>query len=44
MSEISNGMKIHNSKYTLSLNVKTYEEQLKWLLAKRDKIPKLWDF
>jgi len=39
MSQINNGMKIYDSKSTLPLNVKTYEEQLKWLLAKRDYFP-----
>ena len=32
-------MKIHNAKYTWLLNIKTYEEQLKWLLAQRDHSP-----
>jgi len=39
MSQISNGIKIHNSKYTYLLNIKSYEEQLKWLLAKRGNFP-----
>jgi len=41
MSQISNWTKMHNSKYTYLLKVKTYAEQLKRLLAKGDNSPNL---
>jgi len=39
MSQISNGRKIHYSKYTYLLNLMTYEYQLKLILAKRNNFP-----
>ena len=44
LSQISNGTKIHNSKYTYLLKIKSYEEKLKWLLAKRDNFPNFGNF
>ena len=38
MSQISNGMKSHNSQYTRLLNITNYDE-LKLLLAKSDNFP-----
>jgi len=34
-------MKMHNSNYNMLLKVNNYEEQIKWLLAKRDNFPNL---
>ena len=39
MSQISNWMKMQNSKYNYLLKVKTYEEEINWLLVKRDNFP-----
>jgi len=43
MSQISNGMKIYNSKY-LAVKINIYEKQLKWLLAKRNNFPNFENF
>ena len=32
-------MKIYHSKYTKLLNIKMYDDQLKWLLTKNDHFP-----
>jgi len=39
MSQINNAMKIYDWEYALLLKVNTCEEQLKWLLGKRNNSP-----